>query len=597
MASDPTVVPTSRPPSSSDRTVVQSEQPRTGSEPTLAPGGPCHAVPSAPGRSIGRYELISELGHGGMGVVWKARDTQLQRIVALKVILSAGDAQADQVERFMREAQAAARLRHPNIVGVHDVGVADGQHYFTCDYIAGRPLDAIEKPLPARRAMEIVKAVADALQYAHDEGIVHRDVKPGNILVDASGKPYVMDFGLAKDVKQTTRAGLTMSGDLLGTPAYMSPEQARGLAKDLGPASDQFSLGAVLYELLTGVRPFDGESLHSLFEAILERDPVRPTSINPKTQRDVETICLKALDKDPSRRYATIGDLAADAGRWLAGEPIEARPISGMRRLLRKAAKHRWVVLPTCAAVLVGVVLGAYALVASRRTSRAEETASSALDALEKSRRVSAVFARWARLLPALGRMEAVAFDSTTAPADVERLTADDWRQVQEFIDATPPDSASQATMRALAGWARAPRVAARRGRSGPREPPHSTPRSRTATSWLLSRSSATMWSSSGSRTASRRSSGSNSSGPPPRRRPTSRSGDGWRSSSPARRGRRCGAAKARRTSRTRLRGRALSGRARSRRPRPRSRRRSDRQTCARSRRGCSSRARRRGTA
>ncbi len=450
-ATEPTVVPASRPPSSSDRTVLRAEG---ASEPTVVAG----AAPGAstpPLRTLGPYEILSELGHGGMGVVWKAFDTRLRRVVALKGILSAGDAQADQVQRFMREAQAAARLRHPNIVAVHDVGVVDDQHYFTCDYIEGRSLDAVEKPLPARRAMELVKAIAEALQYAHDQGIVHRDVKPANVLVDAAGKPYIMDFGLAKDVKEMTGSGLTMSGDLLGTPAYMSPEQARGSMEEVGPASDQFSVGSLLYELLTGSRPFEAESLHGLLGAILDQEPVRPTSKNPKVQRDVETICLKAMEKDPGRRYATIGALAADAGRWLEGEPIEARPESGIRRVLRRAARHRWVVLSTCATVILGLAFGVYALVSARRTTQAEEKAASALGTLEKSRLVSAVFARWTRLLPALGRMEAVTFDSQVPAAEVEARTAQDWRAVQEFIEATPSDSASQATMRALAGWAR----------------------------------------------------------------------------------------------------------------------------------------------
>ncbi|MBI3096685.1 MAG: serine/threonine protein kinase [Planctomycetes bacterium] len=220
------------------------------------------AEPGEPsGQLFARYHLLEQLGHGGMGIVWRAWDPELRRVVALKQVLSAGPADAESVDRFTREARAAARLKHDHLVAVHDVGVWNGQHYFTLDFVEGNSLDRLMRngdpaALSLRRAVEIVKSVAEALHYAHAQGIVHRDIKPANIMVDREGRPWVMDFGLAKDVEQAGRAGITLSGSLLGTPQYMSPEQASGQIERQGPLSDQFSLSVVLYELLTGAPPF-----------------------------------------------------------------------------------------------------------------------------------------------------------------------------------------------------------------------------------------------------------------------------------------------------------------------------------------------------
>ncbi|MBI3098574.1 MAG: protein kinase [Planctomycetes bacterium] len=469
-------------------------------------------VRDSAGKPFGRYRLIEELGHGGMGIVWKAWDTDLKRVVALKQILGEAAADAEQLERFVREARAAARLRHPNIVAVHDVGNCDGHPYFTTDYVAGQSLDKLMKmkPLPAKQALGLVKAVAEALQYAHDEGIFHRDVKPGNILVDGRGRPFVMDFGLAKEVDRGPgRKGLTISGSLMGTPLYMSPEQASGEISKQGPASDQFSLGVVLYELLTRRVPFQGRSMRELLNAITEQDPARPTRIAPRVHRDLETVCLRAMEKDPVRRYASIGDMAADIGRYLEGEPIAARPISGAERMWRFVVRNRTFAIPSAAAVVCLAAFGIYAFAGRAERSRKLETALSsakelrsqdkpddalkayqsalaydesspeakeglawaegelkrrreaseaargrAQTSLRKSGLVQEVLGRWMGLAPALESLEGIYYDTSSNPAENRARAEALWKPVREFIDETPGDATSQATMKALAGWA-----------------------------------------------------------------------------------------------------------------------------------------------
>ncbi len=302
---------------------------REGGIPSSVDGGPA-------GRPFGRYRLLDELGRGGMGVVWKAWDTQLRRIVALKMIRSAELADDREVERFLREARAAGRLRHPGIVPVHDVGVLDGQHYFTSDFVEGDSLERFRKreTLAPRRALSIVKAVAEALHYAHGEGIVHRDMKPANVLMDGKGHPFVTDFGLAKEVGPGT-SGPTLSGEVLGTPAFMSPEQVGGRVREIGPASDQFSLGVTLYLLLTEVLPFIADALPALARAIAEDDPVPPTRWNPKVHPDAQTICLKALEKDPARRYASLAGWRW-TGRWPVSRPPSTTPRSRSSRAARR---------------------------------------------------------------------------------------------------------------------------------------------------------------------------------------------------------------------------------------------------------------------
>jgi len=296
-----------RPAESLEVTVEGSQEMPTVTEPAPAAA-----------RTLGRYRILEEVGRGGMGIVWKAWDSQLKRVVALKEVMAAPN-DAGRAERFLREAQMAARLRHPNIVTVHDVGSHAGTCYLTQEYVPGVSLDHVlaKGPLPFRRAVQIAKTCAEALYSAHQQRILHRDVKPANILLDDEGRPYITDFGLAKDVSAGATHGLTLSGDLLGTPVYMSPEQASGRLRDMGPASDQFSLGVVLYEMLTGHRPFGGNSLVEILNAIIKSQPRRPREINEKIPLNVEATCLKALAKDPTRRYPSLAEMASDLGRFL----------------------------------------------------------------------------------------------------------------------------------------------------------------------------------------------------------------------------------------------------------------------------------------
>ncbi len=460
----PTVPAPSEPFPTTDATRTGADPSQPTVVPLSRPGTP-GAPPPCDGRPFGRYRLVSELGRGGMGRVWKAWDPELARFVALKQVLGATDDEPEaraRVERFRREAQLAARLRHPGIVAVHDVGEQDGAPYFTADYVEAEPLDAVisrsgAQGVPLRQAVLWVKAVAEALAYAHAQGVVHRDVKPGNILIDSQGQPHVTDFGLAKEVDLSgegaaTGSTLTMSGALVGTPQYMSPEQAAGRTREIGPAGDQFSLGVVLYELTAGRLPFRGESLRELLNAVTESEP--GALRGGRADRDLETICLKALEKDPSRRYASMAELAADLGRWLDREPIRARPISGVARLAKWAARRRAVVIPAglCALILA---VGLPWWVSSRAERDREVEEASTRAALETAGRIQDVLLRWAALEEAIRRIEEVRFDESIPAEERLRRAEALWPPVQEFIDATPADPTSRATMLALAGWAR----------------------------------------------------------------------------------------------------------------------------------------------
>jgi hypothetical protein len=274
---------------------------------------------------FGDYELLEEIARGGMGVVFKAKQVSLDRTVAVKMILAGQLASPDDVQRFHTEAKAAANLQHPGIVAIHEVGEHEGQHYFSMDYVAGRSLADLVRdgPLPAARAARYVQAVAEAIQYAHAHGTLHRDLKPSNVLLDAADRPRVTDFGLAKQV--STESGVTATGQVLGTPSYMPPEQAAG-SREIGAAADVYSLGAILYHLLTGRPPFQGETALDTLLQVRETEPVPPRLLNPKVPPELETICLKCLEKEPRQRYGSAQELADDAKRFLSGEPIQARP-------------------------------------------------------------------------------------------------------------------------------------------------------------------------------------------------------------------------------------------------------------------------------
>ncbi len=333
-----------------------------GLAPTVGVPSPPGADAPAAGERAGRYDLTAELGRGGMGVVWRAWDPELRRQVAVKMIRGAAGEHAR--ARFEREARAAARLRHPGIVRIYEVGADDaGRPFIVMDLIDGEPLDALldradDRPSP-RRIAEIVRDVCRALEHAHDAGVIHRDVKPQNILVDRDGRPHLTDFGLAQNVDATTQGRLTVTGAVLGTPAYMAPEQARGMREEQGPATDVWAVGAVLYRAIVGRAPFQGDGVLAVLQQVLYAEPPAPRSVDPTIHADLETIVVTCLAKEPARRYATAGLLADDLDHFLAGRAITARPIGRLERARAWAERHRALVL-AATILLVGLaILGA----------------------------------------------------------------------------------------------------------------------------------------------------------------------------------------------------------------------------------------------
>jgi formylglycine-generating enzyme required for sulfatase activity len=361
---------------------------------TVSPGADYREVQSAKGQTptaelngqpptglcVPGYEILGELGRGGMGVVYKAQQVALDRVVALKMILAGGHASPAELARFQSEAKAIARLQHPNIVQVHEVGEHEGKPYFSLEFCNGGNLDRklSGNPLPAENAATLVMTLARAMQAAHDAHIIHRDLKPANILLlfsrDAESSersattprsaiasrlnefvPKITDFGLAKKLDE---AGQTQTGAVMGTPSYMAPEQAAG-KKDIGPAADVYALGAILYECLTGRPPFRAATAFDTLKQVVSEEPVPPRRLNAEVPLDLETVALKCLEKEPSRRYTSAEDLAADLRRFHVGEPIRARPVGAVERAVKWARRR-----PALAALTVMSVTAVLALLA-----------------------------------------------------------------------------------------------------------------------------------------------------------------------------------------------------------------------------------------
>jgi serine/threonine protein kinase/predicted Zn-dependent protease len=308
-------------------------------------------------KDFGDYQLLEEIGRGGQGVVYRARQRSLNRIVALKVIGLAHWATEAHVKRFRMEAEAAAHLDDPRIVPIYEIGERDGACYFSMKFIEGGQLDKIigSEPMQFRKAAELLAKLAHTLDYAHQHGVLHRDVKPGNILLDAKGEPHLTDFGLARLVE--TESTVTRTMEVLGTPSYMAPEQAAGNNTQLTSATDVYGLGAVLYQLLTGHPPFAGGTTYETVRMVLETQPRQPRLCNPKVDRDLETICLKCLEKEPAKRYASAEALAEDIERFLRNEPIRSRRSSRLEHVWRWC-KRKPLVASLIAALILVVAIG-----------------------------------------------------------------------------------------------------------------------------------------------------------------------------------------------------------------------------------------------
>jgi serine/threonine-protein kinase len=346
---------------------------------------------------LGPYGVLKSLGSGGMGVVFLARQARPQRLVALKMVLAGRRPGRERLARFRSEADLVARLRHPNVVQVHEAGEHDGRPYYAMELVEGGSLadKLAAAPLAATAAARLVQTLARAVQHAHEKGVVHRDLKPSNVLLTADGTPKVTDFGLAKQLEGEADVGATPprteSGAILGTPGYMAPEQAGGRSQAVGPAADVYALGAILYECLTGRPPFKAATVLETLEQVRSQEPVPISRLQPKTPRDLQTVCLKCLHKEPARRYASAADLADDLGRFLGGEPIRARPVSARERLWKWARRK-----PALAALVAVSGLSLAALVvgdqvySARLRAAVKQAEASAAEAREQRSRADA---------------------------------------------------------------------------------------------------------------------------------------------------------------------------------------------------------------
>jgi tetratricopeptide (TPR) repeat protein len=331
-------------------------------------------------KMVAGYEILAELGRGGMGVVYQARQLRLNRQVALKMVLAGAHAGGDQLARFFVEAEAVAGLQHPNIVQIYEVGTHDGLPYFSLEFVDGGTLAQKlgGKPQPPKEAARLLEAVARGVVCAHQRGIIHRDLKPANILLTRDGTPKITDFGLAKRLEGDSSQ--TKSGTLMGTPSYMAPEQAAGKTREVGPLSDQYALGAVLYEMLTGRPPLVGTSIVETLNLVQNQEPLPPGRLQPGLPRDLETICMKCLQKEPAKRYASAQALAADLAHFQAGEPIQARPVSRADRAWRWCKRNPRVAALSGAALLLLVTAGVAVTALAVNRARGREAEARRLD-------------------------------------------------------------------------------------------------------------------------------------------------------------------------------------------------------------------------
>lgn len=414
--------------------------------------GSCDTKPAftsspSPSISLAGYELLEVLGQGGMGIVYKARQTRLNRFVAVKMLLSGGEASAEEVQRFHVEAEAAAKLDHPHIVPIYEVGEQAGRHFFSMAYIEGPSLShqLRRETMPIQAAAAMVRTIAEAVHYAHSQGIIHRDLKPANILLGNDGRPRISDFGLAKSVSNAGE--LTTTGQILGTPYYMAPEQAAGRVHEITPATDVYALGTILYEMLVGRVPFRDASVWETIQQVIHVEPVSPRLLNRSVPRDLETIVLKALDKQPSSRFASAQEFADDLGRFLHDEPILARPVSRFERGLRWARKNQTVA--TLLAVVLSLVLFSVAGAAVGGIiyrSQEREKLQLASDK-EKLRTQSTQLEKQTTTLQEQSRAERY-FTEMIQAGDALRLTTGIGR-VRELVDPWAKDSAEPD----LRGW------------------------------------------------------------------------------------------------------------------------------------------------
>ncbi len=479
-------------------------------DPHAATAGSSNRAPGAAPRTVGRFEIQGLLGRGGMGVVYRAWDPQMQRPVAVKLLGAADRDDAEMIDRFLREAQTAGSLRHPGIVAIYETGTHEEAPYAAMELVDGQPLDEAvrEGAWSLRDRVSLFRDLARAVAHAHAHRVIHRDLKPANVLVTPDRRPCVLDFGLAR--RMDAGRNLTATGQMMGTPGYMPPEQIEGDPARIGPHCDVFALGAMFYELLTGRAPIQGQTQMELITRTLAGRWPPPRRIEPGLPPDLETLCLKSLEPEIERRYPNAAALADDVDRWLAGESILARPPAAGDQALRFARKHkaavaallllvsgaggglawfRWRHADAVASALDGArrsraearasdardgyrrVLdlepaheeaGTGAAWAEDRIRRAQEEAEQAKrdaaasrEALRKSGLVGAVLARWGLLLEPLRRMEAAHHDPTIDAEERRRRAGPAWRRVERFMNQTPADPTAQSTMYALAGFAR----------------------------------------------------------------------------------------------------------------------------------------------